>query len=58
MSSRTLLALGLVVLAAAVAVRRRLASRRSSPVLLARKSEECAVSECGPDGVPLSLYAG
>jgi len=58
MSSRILLALGLVALAAAVAARRRWAPRPARPVAPERKSEECAVSECGPDGVPLSLYAG
>ena len=33
-----------------------LASRRASAYGFAQ--DECSVSECGPDGVPLSRYAG
>ena len=32
--------------------------RRKQPTVNAASFDDCAVSECGPDGVPLSLYAG
>lgn len=35
-----------------------LLSRAKRPFLGQRDAEECAVSECGPDGTALSLYAG
>lgn len=54
MTSKTLVALAALLgfLVVVRALKRKDASRRLSA------SDECAVSECGPDGVPLSLYAG
>lgn len=53
------IALGLTILAVvAIATRVRLKARSASRAQEAGNAEECAVSECGPDGVPLSLYAG
>lgn len=54
MRSLFLTAALLAVAALAVANRRR----RSSPERRLEPSEDCAVSECAADGVPLSTYAG
>lgn len=43
--------LTVIVFAAAYRARRAAANRQNWQA-------ECEVSECGPDGVPLSLYAG
>lgn len=53
---RILAAIGLIGATIAVCLLVSRPARRSSPQGLS--SEECEVSECGPDGTPLSLYAG
>lgn len=48
-------AIGLAGASVAIVFLRRREKRR---VLQEALADECAVSECGPDGTPLSLYAG
>ena len=43
---------------AVLAHRRHLRSEAATPGRAAQWRGECEVSECSPDGVPLSLYAG
>lgn len=53
---RTLAAIGLIGATIAVYLLVSRPGRQSLPK--DTYPEECAVSECGPDGMPLSLYAG
>lgn len=56
--TRPMLLVSLLALAAAAAAAVLAGRRRHAPRSLPPMHEDCAVSECAADGVPLSAYAG